>query len=430
MYKILISFLFSLIVFSGCTPSSDVQPQNSQINKKIFEQEDALIMFALRAEELRDYKSASEIFDNLYEKSNRIEYLYRSLQNSLILSENEKVITKIDMITQNRPDDYALTRLKIIALIQSYKLKEAQLLAINLVKKSKEVDDYILVSDIYVKQQEFDIAVKYLESAYHRDYNEKILDKMSIVLYVNLNRKKDAIAHLETHTRVHGCSIEICKRLIAFYSNENNYDGLLSAYLRYYKIDSNSDIAKKIIQLYGYKREYVKLIGFLKKSNSDNKTLLQLYISSKNYSKAYPLAQKLYDETGNIEYLGQSAIYEYESQKSKNDKEFLKKVSVKFENVLEQDNNTLYLNYYGYILIDHNLDIKKGMSYIKEALKKEPNSSFYLDSLAWGHYKLGECKKALSIIKKAMTFKGGDDPEVIKHYKIIKKCKQNKKVKK
>jgi len=430
MYKILFLFLFLLTIFSGCTTSS-LEPKNTKIhNKKIFEKEDALIMFALRAEELRDYESASKIFDSLYEQSNRKEYLYRSLQNSLILGKNEKIIKEVDEITQNTFNDYALVRLKILALIQSNKLDEAQLLAINLVQKSKKVDDYILVSDIYLEQKEFDIALKYLESAYNQDYNEKILDKMSIVLYVNLNKRKDAIAYLETHTRVYGCSVMICKRLIAFYSNDNNIDGLLSAYLRYYKIDSNPEISKKIVQLYGYKREYIKLIVFLEESGSDDKILLQLYVSSKNYIKAYPLAQKLYEETGNVEFLGQSAIYEYESQKSKDDKKFLKRISTKFENVLEQDNSTLYLNYYGYILIDHDIDIEQGISYVKEALKQEPNSSFYLDSLAWGYYKLGKCKEALSIIKKVITLEGGDDPEVLKHYKIIKKCKQNKKVKK
>ena len=87
---------------------------------------------------------------------------------------------------------------------------------------------------------------------------------------------------LETHTRVHSCSVLICKRLIAFYSNDDNLDGLLSVYIRYYQIDSSPEIAKQIVQLYGYKKEYMKLILFLQMSGSDDKTLLQLYVSSKN----------------------------------------------------------------------------------------------------------------------------------------------------
>ena len=425
MYKKLL-FIFALgFFFHGCVATTLTSPEKSveNLNKKVFEEEDTLIMFALRTEELRDFKSASEIFDTLYVKSNKKEYLYRSLQNYLYLKENDTVINRVDYVSQGKLDDFILVRLKIVALIQAEKYDEAELLALQLVEHSKVVDDYILVSDIYTAKQEFDIAVKYLESAYVQDYSEKILDRMSIILYVNLRRKKDAIAQLETHTRIHGCSIVICKRLIGIYSNEDNIEGLLSAYLRYFKLDANAEVAKQIVQLYGYKKEYNQLILFLQSSGSDDKTLLQLYLNSKNYAKAYPLARKLYKETGEVKYLGESVIYEYENEENKNNKEFLSKISKKFEELIEQDSNSLYLNYYGYILIDHEFDVKKGMKYVKRALEIEPNSSYYLDSLAWGHYKMQECKESLEVIQKVLKLEGGNDPEVLKHHEMIKKCK-------
>jgi tetratricopeptide (TPR) repeat protein len=425
MYKIVFSFLLLGLIFSGCI-SSTPEPEPKRANQKSFDQEDALILFALRAEQVRENKTAASIFYKIYQKSDKREYLYRSLQNSLIAKENKKVIEEIDKISTNDTDDFVLIRLKIIALSQLQLLDEAQSLAIDLVEKSRAVDDYILVSDIYVAQGKFDIAVKYLESAYLNDYNEKILDKMAIVLYLNLNRKKDAIAQLETHTRVHGCSALICRRLISFYSNENSVDGLLSVYLRYYNFNPSDDIAKKIVQIYTYKKDYIQLVFFLEKSKSDDKTLLEAYSFLKDYEKAQKLSKKLYERTGDIKYLGENVIYQYENQKDKNDKKFLKEISRKFEEVLAQDERSLYLNYYGYILIDHEIDIQKGMGYIKKALDVNPKSAYYLDSLAWGYYKLGECKKALKTIKEVMTLKGGDDPEVIKHYKIIKKCKGKK----
>ncbi|MFT5659857.1 MAG: putative Zn-dependent protease [Sulfurimonas sp.] len=426
MYKILLFTLSIGFLFSGCVTPAPELPKNTlkqAKNKKIFEEEDTLIMFALRTEELGDFKSSSEIFDTLYTRSNRREYLYRSLQNYLYLKENDIVIKRVDYVTQGKLDDFILVRLKIVALIQLGKYDEALALAIGLVEKSNVVDDYILVSDIYTAKKEFSIAVKYLESAYLQDYSEKILDRMSIILYINLQRKKDAIAHLETHTRVHGCSIIICKRLIAIYSNEDNINGLLSAYLRYYKLDSNPDVAKKIVQLYGYTKKYNQLILFLQSSGSDDKTLLQLYLTTKNYTKAFPLAMSLYKETGEVKYLGESVIYEYEMQKDKNNKDFLIKISQKFEDLIDKDSNSSYLNYYGYILIEHDVDVKKGMRYVKRALKLEPSSAYYLDSLAWGYYKLKECKASIDVIEKVLQLDGGNDPEVLNHYKLIKKCK-------
>ena len=136
-------------------------------------------------------------------------------------------------------NDFVLTRLKVVALMQEKRFTEAENLAISLVQKTKTESDYILLSDIYASQKKFNEAIVYLESGYSQENSEKILDKMALLLYVNLERKKDAIAYLETHTMVHGCSINICKRLISLYGNEKNIDGLLSTYLKYYKINSN-----------------------------------------------------------------------------------------------------------------------------------------------------------------------------------------------
>lgn len=169
-------------------------------------------------------------------------------------------------------------------------------------------------------------------------------------------------------------------------------------------------------------------MSFLQSSSSDDELLLQVYINAKNYKKASAIAEKLYFETDDINYLGQSAIFEYESHENKNDKKMQKRVIDKLKKVASIEKRPLYLNYLGYLMIDHSIDIKGGMRYVREALKIEPNSAYYLDSLAWGYYRLGNCKKATQIINKVKKLDGGDDPEVLNHVKAIEKCK-NKKVK-
>lgn len=420
MIKIVLS-LSLVLLFGGCFAlSKGVQVKS---NEKIFEEEDAYILFALRAEELKEHDAASSIFNTLYEKSKKKEYLYESLQNDLHGQKYEQAIARIDSEIGEELEDFKLIRIKIIALIGVDRLQEARVLALALVEKSKEVDDYILVSEIYVKQKKFDTALKYLEGAYTKDYNEKILDRISIILYVNLQRNKDAVAQLETHARVHGCSKIICMRLIGFYSNENNVDGLLSVYLRFYELEKNDEIAKKIVQIYAYMKDFLKLMSFLQDSGVDDDLLLQVYINAKNYAQASELANKLYEERGDLNYLAQSGIFEYESHKDKNDKKMQASVIKKLKKAIAVDKRPLYLNYLGYLLIDHSINIKEGMAYVREALKIEPTSAYYLDSLAWGYYKLGNCKKAYEIISKVVKLEGGDDIEVIKHKKNIKKCK-------
>jgi len=89
---------------------------------------------------------------------------------------------------------------------------------------------------------------------------------------------------------------------------------------------------------------------------------------------------------------------------------------------LKKSKDPLFLNYYGYLLIDHNRNVKKGIKLVKEALKQEPNSIFYLDSLAWGLYKQKKCKKAKVILDKVIN--QTKEEEVLMHYKKIKECIQ------
>lgn len=430
MYKLLTPF-FLLLMMSGClyqTPQIEAREELVKSNKKLYELEDSYILFALRAEQLRDFRSSSDIFALLYEKTGKKEYLYRSLQSDLILPDFVKAIARVDALQKLGVNDFILMRIKIVALIGLSRFEEAKNLALQLIEASEEVDDYLLLSDTYIQLHEYEASLKALESAYAKNYNEKILDTISLVLYVNLHKKQEAITRLETHSRMHGCSKLICLRLAGFYTKENNADGLLDAYLRLYEIDKDEEVAKKIVQIYLYKREALPLIAFLENSKSDDDTLLQLYANMKNYEKAHLVAENLYKKTGNITYLGRSAIYRYESFADKSDALMLEQVIGKLKDTLKENSDALYLNYLGYILIDHNLNIKEGMEYVQKALEKEPNSSYYLDSLAWGHYKLGECKEANDVMQRVVNLEGGDNPEVLIHVKAIEKCLKKKKV--
>lgn len=172
------------------------------------------------------------------------------------------------------------------------------------------------------------------------------------------------------------------------------------------------------------------MIEFLEDNKINNEILLQLYIQTKRYKKAVSIATELYNDSGDVTYLGQSAIFEYESSVDKSDKAMHKSVIAKLQEVIKTNRDGMYLNYLGYLLIDHDIDVKKGIEYIKEALKGEPNSIYYLDSLAWGYYKLGDCQRAAKIMKKVEKMDGSSNEEVVKHIEMIRECIKNKKGKK
>ena len=69
MIRVYLVLVTSIFIFSGCMGS--LASYSVKPNVKVFEQEDSYILFALRAEQLRDYKSASELFNSLYEKADK-----------------------------------------------------------------------------------------------------------------------------------------------------------------------------------------------------------------------------------------------------------------------------------------------------------------------------------------------------------------------
>jgi predicted Zn-dependent protease len=61
--------------------------------------------------------------------------------------------------------------------------------------------------------------------------------------------------------------------------------------------------------------------------------------------------------------------------------------------------NHVALNNLGYMLIDRDIDVNKGLSLVEKALHYAPEESSYLDSKAWGLYKTGKYEEALKILE-------------------------------
>jgi tetratricopeptide (TPR) repeat protein len=73
-----------------------------------------------------------------------------------------------------------------------------------------------------------------------------------------------------------------------------------------------------------------------------------------------------------------------------------------FRQVLQQDpNNTLTLNYLGYMLADRNVRLEEALTLIKKALTLDPQNGAYLDSLGWAYFRLGNYDLAEENLRKA-----------------------------
>ena len=175
-----------------------------------------------------------------------------------------------------------------------------------------------------------------------------------------------------------------------------------------------------------YQKDIDGLISFLEQSK-DNETILYTFYKEKNlFDKAMSTAQILYKKTKDPKWLAEEGMLVYEKARKSSKVvsfEALKKMQALLELAVKKGvTDPLYLNYYGYTLIDHDVDIDRGIELVNRALKQEPKNTYYLDSLAWGLYKKGQCKEAYKIMKVVVAKEGLGEEEIKIHWELIRKC--------
>ena len=409
--------IFLVFFFVGCSVS---QPSSNEVGKKSFENEDYMILAALEQQKSGNHNNAMQIYRVLYNKSDKLNYLIEATKISFLSNNIELTEQMLQEALEKSPKNSELRRIEVGFLVKQKKDSEAQKKILLLLEDDKSVRNLKIAGSIYLQTKSYELALKYFESAYRIDSDENSLLHIVDIQYNYLSKKDAAIALLETHIRMQTCEANSCFKLIEIYGKEKNINGVISTYKKLYSRFKNEDYAKKVVELLVYIKDKNGAIKFLEESGYNQEMLLDIYVSSRDYKGAYVVAKRLYEKTSKINYLGRMAIYEYESKKTKLDSSVLKSVSKKFEKVVTKMHDPLYYNYYGYLLIDHDMDVKKGIGLVQEALLKEPNSPFYLDSLAWGFYNLGRCKEAKVIMDKLI--KVSKEEELIEHSIKINRC--------
>lgn len=66
------------------------------------------------------------------------------------------------------------------------------------------------------------------------------------------------------------------------------------------------------------------------------------------------------------------------------------------------------LNYLGYSWIDRGENVREGMSMVERALALRPDSGAIMDSLGWGHYRLGNYDQAVQHLERAVEYEPAD----------------------
>jgi tetratricopeptide (TPR) repeat protein len=86
-----------------------------------------------------------------------------------------------------------------------------------------------------------------------------------------------------------------------------------------------------------------------------------------------------------------------------------------FKQALElAPDESLILNYLGYSWVDQGLNLKQAMDYIRKAVKLKPDDGYYVDSLGWAYYRLGNMTEAVEQLERAVELRP-DDPIINDH---------------
>ncbi len=429
MYKLLLIALLAMTLFDGCS-SHDEVPVKTANQEPMYVDENTLILFALDAQNHHHFGKAVGYYDLLYTKTKEEIYRKESLKSLLQGRYYKDLVQRLQTRQQNGEKLSETERYyMIVSLVELKAFTEAEKEAMALIQEYPVEKSYLLLAEVYIKQKDYLQALAALEKAYKLNYSERVLDQISVLIYANLKSPYEAISRIEQHIKTFGYSLALTKRLVAFYGDQRDEAGLLKYYPHLYELDPSKANGDVVVQLYWNAKEIIKLIAFLEKSGVNDPLLLKLYTEEKNFNKAIALAEKLYEESGDLDYLGQKAIFEYENAKGRVQGKLLDSIISDLTKVVKVKEEGYYLNYLGYCLIDHDRDVAKGIAYVKRALEVEPDSGYFIDSLAWGYYKEGRCKEAMELMVRVVEELGKDDPEVKAHLKAIKSCIKKEKTK-
>ncbi|MEM7191900.1 MAG: tetratricopeptide repeat protein [Pseudomonadota bacterium] len=86
-----------------------------------------------------------------------------------------------------------------------------------------------------------------------------------------------------------------------------------------------------------------------------------------------------------------------------------------FNRALELNpDESLVLNYLGYSWVDQGMNLEQAMDYIRKAVSLKPDDGYYVDSLGWAHYRLGNMQQAVEHLERAVELRP-DDPIINDH---------------
>jgi len=397
--------------------SSSVNAQNDN--------EDQLIIRALHYG-VNNPKMAASVWKQLFINTNNDEYLIEYFNAAITYKDVKEVIAELkEVLGKKKSKD-------LYELLANLYIKDGNNNgAIDMLEnvKSLDVESLYQLAYLYSLSGKDQKALEIYIKIYNKEKSwESLKGRLSIL--ATMKKHEEIKSLLWSEIKANGnFPVEAYMVLAGLLDYKKETKKAVYVFEQLYNKTSNKDYLKQLISLYLYNNDYKKLLPLLEKTSYDDKLLFEIYVANKNLIKACKLSDKLYEAKKDPIYIAEKAILVYEIVDSYKavDNGVIKLVSELFEDAFGKGvQKDMYYNYYGYILIDSGYNVKKGLELVKLALKKDPKNIYFLDSLAWGYFKLKEYQNAKDTVAKIKALSKEITEEDIKeHIKKIDNFKEN-----
>lgn len=366
---------------------------------------------------------ALNLFYKLYKSTNSYLCLKEAFRLAFLLGDfrADELVNPLNKLSKN--DNDAL-RLIISYYINNKKLNHAKNKALKLIKaEPKNSINYSILGTIYVLENNKTKALENFKKAFELEPNELNLLKLFDLFENVLKQRNLAINYLQDWLSKNGYTKQASELLLSVYVLKNNTNNTLRAYEKLYKSTNDLRFLGDVLNILLYKKDFKRAQILLETYGFNDEILLELYAHLKLFDKAYLLSQNLYEKSNDPSYKAKMAMFAYEKAGKKTTNFELEKIIELFEAGVYNADEAVFYNYYGYLLIDHNLNIKKGLKLVLKAYELDQNASYIIDSIAWGYYKLNNCKKAKEWMDKVVNDADFMKQDEAKEHKIaIDQC--------
>lgn len=371
-----------------------VKPVENSLGKSEFEGVKALY-------KLHSQQAGVEDLLTLFEKSQNAVYLQEGLRIAFE-KEREKLPKMIDLALKHLfSDAYSLRILCAVAEQNGNKtlgLKAAR----QLVKIEPQNALSYTIYSVFLPPKE---ATLQLQKAYKLDPNADTLVRLSE--NYKLNGKYDEAIWLlkkaANDTKLNANHTNLKTYLAHFLILNREFFAAQEIFEELFKENGDKAVLNTAVDMWLAANELKKAANLCEKYAILDEKTAGIYAKMGDLPRAIEILRELQNSAQpkqKARFASQEAIYSFELIEKNGDTQVggvevnLARVLTLFDTSVLVADEAVFYNYFGYLLIDFDINIELGLNLCLKANQLDGDSTYILDSVAWGYFKLGREEEA------------------------------------